>query len=266
MGRRVNFIEKQITERLGEIQLNKQGCLMKIVEYNSAIDIVVEFQDERRARVHSTYQHFKNRGVKNPYYPSIYGIGIVGEKYLSYINNKQTKEYLAWKNILSRCYDSKVKEKLPTYKNAICCKEWLYYPNFHEWLYSQENFNKWKNGSKWAVDKDILHKGNKVYSPENCCLVPENVNNMFVKRDNDRGDLPIGVCKVEDYFVVQCHNPFTNKQEFLGCRNNIDDAFHLYKTHKENLIKQIAKIEYSKDTITKECYEAMLKYEVALDD
>ena len=34
-----------------------------------------------------------------------------------------------------------------------------------------------------SIDKDILVKGNKVYSPNTCCLVPGYVNNLFTKHN-----------------------------------------------------------------------------------
>lgn len=40
-----------ILDRLGQEKLNNQGSLMKIVEYNNSSDIVVEFQDDYKARV-----------------------------------------------------------------------------------------------------------------------------------------------------------------------------------------------------------------------
>ena len=36
--------------------------------------------------------------------------------------------------------------------------------------------------------------------------------------------------------------------------------------NKENLIKQIAQIEFDKGNITKVCYDAMMKYEVEITD
>ena len=48
-------------ERLGEERINKQGCLMKIVEYNKASDIVVEFQDEYKYKLNTSYGNFKKR-------------------------------------------------------------------------------------------------------------------------------------------------------------------------------------------------------------
>ena len=47
----------------------------------------------------------------------------------------------------------------------------------------------------WELDKDILVKGNKIYSPDTCCFVPKEVNTVFTKRQSKRGDYPIGVIK-----------------------------------------------------------------------
>ena len=43
----------QSKNRLGEININNQGYLMKIVKYDNANDIVVEFQDDYKGRVHT---------------------------------------------------------------------------------------------------------------------------------------------------------------------------------------------------------------------
>ncbi len=42
-------------KRIGLEKYNNQNCLMKIIEYNNAIDIVVEFQDKYKAKVHARY-------------------------------------------------------------------------------------------------------------------------------------------------------------------------------------------------------------------
>lgn len=252
--------------RLGDIKENYQGCFMKIVEYNKADDIIVEFQDEYKGRVHTSYDSFLKRKVKNPYYKSVYGVGRIGDKYSSRYNGKQSKEYVTWYNMLDRCYGNKIKEKHPTYKDVICCDEWLLFENFYEWLHSQKNFDKWLNGEKWHLDKDILVKGNKVYSPETCCLVPINVNSLFVKSNATRGNLPIGVGKERKKYKAQCNNPFTNKTEWLGSFYTVNEAFQAYKTYKENIIKQIAETEYKFGNITEECYRAMVNYVVEIND
>lgn len=254
--------------RLYEEKFNNQGCLMKIVKYNNASNIIVEFQDEYKYKIKTIYQNFKSGSIKNPYYPSVYGIGITGIKYPISINCVMTKEYLTWHHILQRCYNTKLKNKQPSYDVAMCCDEWILYENFYEWLYSQPNFNKWFNGERWAIDKDILIKGNKVYSPETCCLVPQNVNCLFLKREVDRGKYPIGVrYKNDNGFLAICHNPFLNKSVELGHYSTPEKAFYEgYKPYKEDLIKQVAETELSKGNITMECYKAMVEYSVEIDD
>ena len=95
--------------RLGEEKYNHQGCLMKIVEYNSQKDIVVEFQDKYKARINARYDQFSIGNIKNPYYQNIYGVGMVGDKYPVTINGVVVKEYQAWQGIIRRCYDKKQK-------------------------------------------------------------------------------------------------------------------------------------------------------------
>lgn len=252
--------------RIGDENYNKQGCLMKIVEYDNSNNIVVEFQDKYKTRVCTNYHCFVSGSVKNPYFPLIFGVGILGTKYSSKMNKNIVKEYRMWRDMLQRCYDEKYKRAHPTYENTTCCKEWLLYENFYEWVHSQDNYDKWFYGKRWAIDKDIIIKGNKIYSPDTCCLVPQNVNSLFLKNDKTRGDLPIGVVGIQNGFRASCKNPFTNKNERIDICPTSEKAFKSYKSYKENIIKQVAEIEYIKGNITKRCYEAMISYEVEIDD
>lgn len=253
--------------RLGEEKLNNQGCLMKIIEYIDKNNVIIQFQDKYKAEVHTNYQLFSKGIIKNPYYPSVYTVGIIGNKYPVSINCIKTKEYATWSHMLERCFDKKIKDKYPTYQNISCCNEWLYYENFYEWLHSQENFDKWYNGKRWSLDKDIIIKGNKVYSPETCCLVPQNVNSLFTKSSTMRGNFPIGVIRRGNRYIAQCENPIHNKRRHVGSYLTPEDAFYSgYKPHKEDLIKQVAQIEHDKGNITKKCYDAMMNYQVEIED
>ena len=149
--------------RVGKEKINNQGCLMKIVEYKGANDIIVEFQDNYKGKVHTRYIHFLSGGVKNPYFPSVYNFCITGNKYPIREDGKQTKEYIAWNNMIKRCFDSNLKAEHLTYEDVDCCEEWFLFENFYEWLHSQENFEKWLNGNRWHLDKDILIKKNKIF-------------------------------------------------------------------------------------------------------
>lgn len=251
-------------ERIGMETINFQGCTLKIIEYNSRSDIVVEFQDEYKGKVHTQFGHFLDKSIKNPYYPEVYGVGIIGTKYRAR-NIEKLKEYICWHHMIQRCYDHKTKEKNPSYKDAICCDEWLLYENFYEWLHSQENFEKWLNGERWALDKDILIKNNKTYSPDTCCLVPQKINSLFTKRKRDRGNYPIGVSKHNKKY----RSLFSIDGTCIisPVRNTPEDAFYLdYKPTKEFYIKQVAQEEYDLGNITKRCYEAMMNYKVEITD
>ena len=253
--------------RLHKTKYSNQGCFMKIVKCDDNSNIVVEFQDEHKARVHTQYHNFVIGSVKNPYHPSVYGIGIIGTKYPVSINCKKIKEYNVWQSMLQRCHSTLYKEKRVAYKDVTCCEEWLNYENFYEWLHSQSNFDKWYKGNRWAVDKDILYKGNKVYSPENCCLIPQNVNCLFLKREAERGKYPIGVYCTEDGFAARCRNPFLDKAVEIGKYSTPENAFYFgYKPYKEDIIKMVAEVEFEAGNITKQCYEAMMNYEVEIDD
>lgn len=243
-------------ERVGIVKINNKGETMRLVKYNSNKDVVAEFQDEHKGKVHTSWDMFEKGCVKNPYRPSVFGVGIIGNKYKSRIKGKITPEYRAWQNMLQRCFCNEAM----AYKDVTCCNEWLYYENFYEWLHSQENFDKWYNGKRWAVDKDILIKGNKIYSPESCCLVPQSVNALFVRKESQRGDLPIGVSRLKKYYAADCHG------DYIGLGNTPEEAFLIYKPFKENLIKQVAQEEYAKGNITKRCYDAMMSYEVEITD
>lgn len=257
-------------ERLGEIRKNKDslgGYEMKIIEYNRNKDIIVEFQDEYKAKVHVCYNDFQNGQVKNPYHPSIYGFGYVGKgKYKVSEDGKNTKAYQIWKDMLKRCYDPYYINKHLTYKDCFVCEEWHCFQNFSEWFY--KNYYEIEE-QRMELDKDILCKGNKIYSPNTCIFVPRRINLLFCKSDAIRGKYPIGVswAKANNKFRAQCQildKDGKKKRKGLGYYDASDEAFLAYKTFKENYIKQVAD-EY-KDLIPIELYDVMYKYEVEIND
>lgn len=257
-----------LNNRIFEEKENYQGYKMKIIKYLSANDMIVEFLDSYRAKVHCSYKSFSRGSVKNPYHPEVYNVGMIGSKYRAFENDKEVKEYKTWHSILQRGYDEKLKKKQPTYKECIVSEEWKLYENFYEWIHGQDNYHKWANGSRWSIDKDIIKKQNKIYSPEYCVLIPENVNILFTRRQNDRGKYPIGVYyyKKGNCFRAQCMNPLLNKRILIGSFRDPYIAFLEYKEYKENLIKEIAKLEYKQKNITDKCYKAMMNYEVEITD
>ena len=241
---------------------------MKIVEYKDTRHIIVEFQDKHKEKIHTSYQHFEKGKVKNPYDREVYGVGYLGVgKYKSIENGKHTRVYEIWRGMLKRCYDPYYINKSLTYIDCYVCDEWLCFQSFAKWYY--KNYYEVKD-QRMELDKDILCKGNKIYSPETCVFVPQRINVLFIKRDAKRGKYPIGVsyCKEKNKLLVQC-SVFENgkyKQRKIGRfpLNRPFQAFTIYKQFKENHIKQVAD-EY-KELIPNKLYEAMYRWEVEIND
>lgn len=251
-------------KRIGEINNNTQGLKMTIIDYRRNDDIDVLFDNGYVAK-NIDYSNFKKGNVVNHMYPSVLNKGIIGD-----ISTKQySTEYKIWARMLTRCFDETYKAKHSTYNDVNVTEEWLFFPNFIKWLHAQDNWNLVaEHRICFNLDKDIIQKGNKLYCPQMCCLVPQNVNKLFTKTNKLRGNYPIGVTKnnrnKNKKYTSSCSSPFGVYVHYF---ETIKEAFEQYKTDKENVIKKIANIEYyDNKTITRECYDAMMKYEVEIDD
>ena len=163
--------------------------------------------------------------------------------------------------MLARCYDPKYTQKHPTYKQCEVCEEWHNFQNFAQWF---ENNYYEIDKQVMNLDKDILIKENKIYSPETCVFVPQNINKLFTKRDNNRGNFPVGVSYNKSSKKYKSYCNTDKKQNFLGYYTTPEEAFQAYKQFKENYIKQVAD-EY-KDLIPEKLYNAMYEYEVEIED
>ena len=253
----------KIEDRLGEENINNQGCLMKIIEYNSYNDIKVEFQDKNKYKCKARYYEFKIGKIKNRYHKTVYNIGYLGEgEFPISIRGKSTNYYNHWYSMFKRCYNENF-VYYSNYKDCTVCEEWHNFQNFAKWY----NENRWSEDCL-CVDKDILKKGNKVYGSETCVLVDNKLNGLFIKANEKRGDYPIGVYYKKSskrYGAVCCLG--SEFQRHLGYYDTPIDAFNVYKSFKESYIKQVAdeyKLKYS--SFPQKLYDALYNYEVEITD
>ena len=191
------------------------------------------------------------------YKPTVCGVGYWGCEDV----DTDSTAYNKWHGMLHRCYDTKVHEKYPEYIGCIVSEEWKNFSNFRYW-YEKNNYG----GSNLNLDKDILYKGNKIYSPDTCCLVPGFINTLFTNRKANRGELPLGVYK-EEKNGKTCYRAGmeVNGQSIkLGTFKTPEEAFQKYKEYKEQYIKDTAK-RY-KDKIPYSVYEAMMNWKVEITD
>lgn len=262
---------EQAQERLGEVNTNCQGESMKIIAYRKATDIDIQFLETNNVVYHQTYSNFKKGAIKDYFLPTFYGVGIIGDSKLFNENGERTLSFNLWEFMLKRCYYDMDLQRYPTYRSCSVCDDWLYLTAFEEWV--EANYYQCGN-EKMCLDKDILHKNNKIYSPETTIIVPARINVLFTKTNATRGEYPIGVCykKKNKKFVAQVsklkdEQSHTKQQEYLGLYDTPEEAFQAYKLAKEAYIKEVADFYMNKyPNFPQKLYDALYDYQVDITD
>lgn len=240
-------------KREGEEFITNQGYKIKIIEYKSSKNCTAIINDDYVCK-NLIYSNIKKGQVDYPYHPSVRGVGYIG---VGTVNKKSVSK---WRNIFNRHYNSVYKDTHTTYKKIKVSEDWLNYQNFAKWF--EENWKPYMDSS-WHLDKDILQKGNEIYSAETCAFVPQEINKLFTKTNAKRGQYPIGVVKSGTRFTSKITKG-DNVRVHLGLFNTPEEAFEAYKTAKENYIKEVA--DKWKGLISDRVYQAMYNYEVEITD
>ena len=245
---------------VGKVCKSKSSGDFKILKYNDAKEVEIQFS-KTGYEATAGLGNIRNGYVKDPYLPSVCGVGILGTKYSNTINGVRTKEYVLWQSMLVRCYSDAYKKKHPTYEGCEVSDNFKSYEYFYEWCQNQIGFSN----KDWQLDKDLLAKGNKIYSEDFCVFIPSDINLLLTKRTASRGEYLIGVywSKTNKAFRAMVSKN-KGKQEYLGCFKTEIEAFNAYKQAKETFIKEQA--NKWKDKIDDRAYSALINYEVNIDD
>ena len=201
--------------------------------------------------------------VNNYMYPSIYNIGYLGiGKY-----NKKSFNYIynVWKGLLDRCYNRK-SNRYNSYgaKGITVCDEWHNFQNFAKW-YENNNY-EFHDYYSLQIDKDLLSLKNnlcdcKIYSPETCLLLPQDLN-IFLKFKENIFDC---ICKKNNKYNVNIvfkrgeksyFKTFDNLYEallnkYIFFENIKNDYIEKYKNFIPNkiinILKEISFFDIKKD-------------------
>ena len=236
----------------GMIFPTKQNGDLEVLEYVSAKEVVIRFIGTGYT-TKCAMVNILSGTVKDRLKPSVYGVGVVGEKY-PLENGKQSKEYNVWVRMLDRCYSTHVGR---TYKGCSVSENFKYYPYFKDWCYNQVGFGI----AGFALDKDILSKGNKTYSEDTCCFVPQEINNLFTNKKVKSNSIKTGVLfneRTKRYCVGFSKG---NKTKHLGYYDNEQEASLAYTEAKEAYIKEVA--EKWKNKIDPRVYEALMNWTIS---
>lgn len=185
-------------------------------------------------------------------------VGFNSGKYPATKDGKILKVYNLWHNLICRCYHPRTPTERPTYVGCSISEKFKDFSFFHEWCLTQIGFGQ----EGYQLDKDLLLKGNKVYSEDTCVFLPRDLNSLLLSSKAARGSLPLGVSAVGTRFRVHCGRKPANR--FVGDFKTPEEAFQAYKQAKETFIKSQA--EKWKDQIDIRAYEALMRYEVLPTD
>jgi len=192
-----------------------------------------------------------HNGVRDNFYPVVCGVGFIGEgPHIAFRNNRSTKVYTNWTHMLERCYAS-AKVNTPTYQDVEVCEEWHNFQNFAEWYYNQKGHDI----KGWQIEKDIyfFHTHKLIYSPDSCFFVPRSINNQFLLREADRGEMPLGVQQKQGKY--QARVQFKNKRGHSPYFDSIEAAVDWYYEKKAQRIGELA--DEFKNELDPRCYELL---------
>lgn len=250
---------RAIRTKIGDEICNTAGDKAVVIDVLNANEITIRFLNTHTTDVCTQASivkgHFKDRMKK-----SVAGIGYIGIG--EYNSVSHLKQYKAWQMMLHRCYDERTLQKHPSYRGCSVSEEWHNFQNFAEWC--SEHYV-----DGWELDKDLLLKGNKIYSPHTCVMLPTEINNLLCNSKAARGELPLGVIwhKNKKKYVAQCTFRDDNgnrKNKWLYQGDDPLEAFQKYKEFKEALYKKIA--EKYKSELTDKAFSALMIRTVTIED
>lgn len=130
----------------------------------------ISYEDSRKIRT----GQIKDASVYN-----IYGVARNDADYNVYKTTGGTKTrckyYQRGHHMIARCYSGK--PAYFAYSDCTVHKDWLNFSKFKEWLeVAEATYNYDYEGAEYHLDKDLLKRGNRVYSAKTCCLLPAKVN------------------------------------------------------------------------------------------
>lgn len=185
-----------------------------------------------------------------------FGIGFnSGGLYEPSCNNSYTDCYNKWLSILKRCYYAKDKRTQRSYEGCTVFQPWHDFQVFAEWYYNTEY-----SDYGYALDKDLLSKGDKIYSPENCSFVPTEINNLLIANNARRGDYPQGVSLNKNKKRFIAHIRINSKSKHLGVFDTPSEAHQVYKIAKEAYVKEKA-LEWQ-DRIADNVFQALMDWQL----
>ena len=158
------IIMKYLTSEIyvGNELTNNQGNVLTILDVVER-RVTVEFHNTMFVKVVDKH-HLRDGRARDPYEPTKYGIACVGV-----VKNYPKEDYKRWENMIERCYRG---GGVGNYKDCTVCSDWLVFENFYRDIQGLKNYGL----PNMHLDKDLVKKGNRVYSLATCQFISSVLN------------------------------------------------------------------------------------------
>lgn len=166
---------------------------------------------------------------------TVQGVGYnSGGKHKVSVNCLRTKTYMTWYDMIKRCYNKKLQEKVPAYKGCTVAEEWQDFQVFAEW-YENQPFS----GKGYELDKDLLIKDNKLYSEKTVCLLPQEINKLLLIGNRKVNGLA-GAYLLKPSGMWASSLCMYGKSTHLGCFDTEIEAHKAYAKRKREYVIEVA--------------------------
>ena len=229
---------------------NNSGEWAEVVEYRDSFSLTIVFDGYPDYKKEVNSSVLKSGKFKNCAAPSVHGVGYSGET--GSISCKNTTSI--WSGMIYRCYGDNFKKKSSAYIGCSVSEEWLRLENFYQWYKTHEFY-----GLGYELDKDLLIRGNKVYSAETCCLIPNEINVAIVVNRKSESGLPLGVATTGNRYCSYIRYNGGDKN-YLGAYDTPEEASAAYVKAKEDYIHSLAEKWHGK--IEERAYQALMNWTV----
>lgn len=255
--------EKALRDYIGKtFESNSSGRFKVLGAYdryfnsnNNKLRFVIQFLDTGFQTI-AFGNRIKSGGVRDYMVKNICGIGYIGE--LSF-EDEPSKHFLYkhWIGMINRNYNIKSKQ----YREGGTVEEkWHCFKNFISDFENGKIFGSTdyiqNSDIKWALDKDFIEEGNKIYSVEKCCFLPSKINSFISENITGKEYEHEGFWIDGDVFATQVkHNkkligsasfksPVPCVEMFYDLKQEV--ANEMFKNEFKNLSTQLKNIVYNK--------------------
>lgn len=234
---------------VGDEYFSNRFGVFKVIAYHGCNAVDVQFSDG--TIVQSTTGNIRSGRVRNPNHRMLYNVGYIGVgDYRPSLNSVNTREYNTWNNMFDRVYSETEIRKDPRRLHSKVWEGWHCYQDFAAWCNKQPSWEKYS----WALDKDLLVKGNVDYTPEVCCFIPNRLNTIISKPF-----ISENIHMLSDGYAVQSRD-MAGKNRLLRGFKSKDQLIDTCKTQKESIVRAIAS-EY-KNYFPERVYQTLMAWEL----